>query len=152
MLTHRALLAAVLLCVTGQVLYHALMRGMPKSISPMFVLGIAYGVGIAAVLLISAFQTYPSGLDKITPAAVLRAAGLGLAIAFVELGYIYAYRQGLPVSVGAITVMAVTTLALVPVGMAFFREGLTLRLLLGLVFTIVGLWLMSSVPRTPDSG
>lgn len=136
-----ALSAAVGICVSGQVLYHMLVKGIEKSASPYVVVGIAYMVGL--LIMGVAFLLDPSNdglnLDRGT---LLRAAAIGLGVSMVELGYVFAYRSGLPLSTGPITVLALTTVALFPVAAIAFKDGFRPQVAVGVVVTLFGLWLM----------
>lgn len=69
---------------------------------------------------------------------------MGLAITFVELGYLLTYRAGAPVGSTAITVNAAITLLLIPIGLIFFHEGFSLRNGLGFILAVISLYLLNS--------
>lgn len=135
-----SLAAAIAIVVSGQVLYHAVARGVGTDRSAFNVVAVAYMVSLLMVLAIGAAGgqiTRP--LDGGT---IWRGACLGVAVACVELGYVYAYRRGLPVTTGAISVLTMTTIVLIPIGLLGFGETVTLRNAIGVVLAVVGIWLI----------
>lgn len=135
-------MGAVAICVAGQVLYHLLLRSLPASYSPFVVVIVAYSMGIVLVAGAGSLDRGGAMFGAVSFSVIARSCALGLAVAMVELGYIYAYRSGLPVGIGAVSVLAITSVALIPLGVLMFREAFTPRVAIGLVLTLAGLWLM----------
>lgn len=136
------LAAAVTTCVIGQVLYHVLIRGLDAAASPYLVIGVAYFVGLVIMCGAGVVDSERQNLH-LDQGTVWRAAGIGVGIALVELGYVFAYRFGLPLSIGPVTVLAITTVALIPIAVLAFSDGLRPQVLLGVVVTVAGLWLIA---------
>lgn len=137
-----SLALALLVTVTGQVLYHVVARGSGATKFPFELVAIAYFMSFCVVVAIGISLNQISTENIPTWDDFVRGCGLGIAVACVEVGYIYAYRSGLPISTGALGVLAVTTLVLAPIGVIFFSEALTARMILGGIMTIIGVWLM----------
>lgn len=136
-----SLVSAVAVTVFGQVLYHIVAKGT-SSRSPFEIVSVAYFTGLLFVSIMG-LALNKITFNTISDAETLRVGALlGVAVSLVELGYIFAYRAGLPINVGALSVLAVTTVALAPLGLVFFSETITLRLILGCAMTIGGLWIM----------
>jgi uncharacterized membrane protein len=70
-------------------------------------------------------------------------AALGLAIVGLELGFLLAYRSGWNISLAALVSTVAVALVLLPIGLAFFRERLSLANSAGFMLCIVGLLLMN---------
>lgn len=132
----------VVIVVAGQVAYHLVARGSTKT--PAFLLAaIAYGVGFAlsATLAILHGEARPSEIHAQT---LTRGLALGLAVSAVELGYLYSYRRGLPVTTGALTVLTLTTLVLMPIGALVIGDRVSVRSVAGVTLAIFGVWLIQS--------
>jgi uncharacterized membrane protein len=131
------------LTVGGMVFYHLSQRSIPKSINPFFGTLIAYLVGIV-VCGIFAF-TYPgnksfaSALKQSNWAVYL----MGASAALIEVGFMLAYRAGWRISLAAITTNVAVTCLLIPIGLLVFREQLSPRNIIGLIFCILGLTLVA---------
>lgn len=138
------LLIAVAIAVFGQILYHVVAKNISNDRSPWEVISGAYLFAFLLVfsLGISIGNLSISGLLSLQnmSASLL----IGIAVVCVELGYIYSYRNGLSVSVGALSVLAITTIALVPIASLFFEEPLRISRFVGIVLTLSGVWLMQA--------
>ncbi|WHA08855.1 hypothetical protein P3T75_11180 [Enterococcus montenegrensis] len=67
---------------------------------------------------------------------------LGIAIVFVEVGYLWMYRSGWPVNMSAILVTSLLTLALIPIGIFIFKEPFNLKEAMGILFCLLGVYLL----------
>ena len=72
-----------------------------------------------------------------------RVAASGAAIVGLDLGFLFLYRSGYPVSLGALVTQSAAALLLLFVGVAVFRERLSLANAVGLVLCVAGLWLVN---------
>lgn len=130
------------LTVAGMLLYHISQKSIPRDMNPFLVTILAYLVGI--VFCVICALAYPSRKTfgeslKETNWAVIT---LGVAAAAIELGFLLAYRAGWRISVAAVATNAAVTLLLIPIGIVVFKDHLSLRNILGLVFCIAGLALV----------
>ena len=66
-------------------------------------------------------------------------AVLGLVIVGLEVGWIYAYKAGWPVSTGFIVQSAFLAVALLAVGYFLYHETLTWNKIAGAVICLIGL-------------
>jgi drug/metabolite transporter (DMT)-like permease len=141
--TSGALLLALAAIVTGQVAYHLAARGSTRLASPVLLVAVAYVVSLTVVLVLASV-THQLRFSSATRPLLVRGAILGAAVAAVELGYVYAYRHGLPLGTGALGVLTLTTVVLAPLGVVLLHEHLSWRVLLGVVLAVSGVWLMRS--------
>ena len=133
---------AFVLTVCGMLLYHLSQKAVPKEANPFFVIAIAYALGIA---LCFAFAfTYPGkkGLLETFRESNWAVYTLGVAAASIELGFLLAYRTGWRISIAAVATNAAAAVVLIPVGLLVFKDHLSLRNVIGLIFCIVGLALV----------
>ena len=131
------------LAVGGSLLYHLSQRSIPQGANPFYATVIAYAIG--AALCVACALMYPAGKSF---AATLREAnwavlGVGIAVVMIELGFLLAYRAGWKVSVAAVSVNVAGAAVLIPIGVLMFKDQLSLRNLVGLVFCVVGLVLVT---------
>ncbi len=130
------------LAVGGGVLYHLAQKSIPKGMNPFHATIIAYLIGI--VLCAICAVAYPGGkslADSVKESnwAVL---ALGFGVAAIELGFLLAYRAGWRISIATIVTNVAITVVLIPVGIAVFKDQLSLRNVVGLAFCILGLILV----------
>ncbi len=130
------------LAVGGMLFYHLAQKSIPKEINPFYATMIAYVVGIV-VLGICAF-TLPGNKSFVSSARESNWAVLvvGAAAACIEVGFLLAYRSGWRISVAAVATNVAVTLMLVPIGIIVFKDHLSLRNILGLIFCVLGLVLV----------
>lgn len=132
----------VALAVGGMLFYHLAQKSIPKEINPLYATIMAYGVGI--VLCAIAALAYPakrSFVDSVRGSnwAVFV---LGAAAACIEIGFLLAYRAGWKISVAAVATNVAVTAMLIPIGIVVFKDQLSLRNVLGLIFCVLGLVLV----------
>ena len=130
------------LAVAGMLFYHLAQRSIPKEMNPFYGTKIAYVVGIVvcAVCLL-AYPSKKSLVDSVKDSnwAVLL---VGAAAASIEIGFMLAYRAGWRISVAAVATNVAVTALLIPIGIIIFKDQLSLRNILGLVFCVLGLVLV----------
>ena len=130
------------LAAMSTVLYNLFQKLTPSDANPALALSITYGVSLAATLTLFVFYPTTSlgdSFQKLNWASF----ALGLAIFGVEIGTLLAYRAGWQISLLAITVNVVASVALVLIGILFFKEKLSLINVLGIVVCIVGLMMLN---------
>lgn len=133
---------AFALTVIGMLLYHLSQKAVPKETNPFFVIAIAYVVGIV-LCAVFAF-TYPGkrSLLETFKASNWAVFTLGAAAAMIELGFLLAYRSGWRISIAAVATNAAAAVVLIPIGLFVFKDHLSLRNVIGLIFCIIGLALV----------
>lgn len=127
------------LTVVSNALYHVFQKLTPTNVNPMLALAVTYTT--AAVVCLVLFPFYQTGVGLIESLRQLNWASFALAFAIIglELGFLLAYRAGWNISLAAIVSNAAVTLVLVPLGLVFFREKVSLLNVLGIAVCIVGL-------------
>lgn len=111
--------------------------------NPFHATAIAYVVGIVACLLLG--FTYSDNKSVVTSVKTLNWAvlAMGIGAAAIEVGFMLAYRMGWRISLTAVATNVAATAILIPIGLFAFREHLSLRNMLGILFCIVGLFLVA---------
>jgi hypothetical protein len=130
------------LTVAGMVLYHLSQKSVPPGVNPFLVVVLAYIVGIALCLVCAV--AYPGKKNLIESLKLSNWAvfTLGAAAALIELGFLLAYRAGWKISMAAVATNAAAAIALIPIGILVYKDHLSWRNLVGLVFCIFGLALV----------
>ncbi|GAB5534636.1 MAG: membrane protein [Rubricoccaceae bacterium] len=132
----------LLAALGGVVLYHLSQKAIPGDAAPYVVIGLAYAVGLAtcvAVVLASG-----TSIAETLRSAWRPAVGVGLGALTIEAGFLLAYRAGWPLSSAGLLVNVAAAIVLLVVGLAFFRETLTVQQWIGVAACVVGLVLISS--------
>jgi uncharacterized membrane protein len=130
------------LIVAGMLFYHLGQKFIPKGMNPFVATVVAYAAGIAfCATWALAYPRNKSLSDSIkeTNWAVLV---MGVAAACIELGFMLAYRVGWKISLTAVASNVTVTVLLVPIGLLLFKEQLSPKNVIGLVFCVVGLLLV----------
>jgi uncharacterized membrane protein len=134
--------APLCLAVGGMLFYHLAQKSIPQGINPFYATMIAYLAGIAVcfvcALTLPGDKSFASSVRQSNWAVPL----MGAAAACIEVGFLLAYRAGWRISVAAVAGNVAVTLLLIPIGVLFFKDQLSLRNILGLVFCVVGLVLL----------
>ena len=129
----------VALIVASNVLYQVCAKGVPEGMDPFAALSVTYGVGTAVSLvfyfLMNRDGTLLREYGQINWAPVV----LGLVIVGLEVGYIFAYKAGWPVSTVATVQSAFLAIALLALGALVYHEPVTRDKVLGVVICLVGL-------------
>jgi uncharacterized membrane protein len=130
------------LAIGGNLLYHVSQKSIPQGMNPFFATIIAYLTGIVlCVICAFIFPDDKSFLDSVKESnwAVYV---VGLAIVAIELGFLLAYRAGWRISFAAVATNVAVTAMLIPVGIVIFKDHLSMRNVIGLIFCILGLSLV----------
>jgi uncharacterized membrane protein len=111
--------------------------------SPFFATIVAYVIGI--VLCAFLMLVFPVGKSLRDSVRELNWAALlvGFAIVAIEVGFLLAYRVGWKIGLAAVSTNVAVTALLVPLGILVFKENLTPKNILGLIFCILGLILVA---------
>ena len=133
----------LLLAIACTVGYHLVLKLTPGGVNPLLSLMVTYAlvtVTFGAILLLS-----PAAIDWRAGLRPLNWTALALAVVIVglDLGFLFLYRSGYEVSLGALVTQSAAALLLLAIGVAFFRERLSAPNVAGLVLCLAGLWLVN---------
>jgi uncharacterized membrane protein len=135
--------APIALAVVSNVFYHLLQKATPQDVNPYLALVVTYAVALAACLVMLFVVPSPFGAGESLGRLNWASIGLGLAIVGLELGYLLAYRMGWQISLAGLISNVTVGLILIPVGIALFRERLTLANGVGILLCIAGIILVN---------
>jgi uncharacterized membrane protein len=135
-----AWLSIAILCT---VCYHLVLKLTPAGVNPLLSLMLTYALvtlSFGVILLLS-----PGGLEWRHELRQLNWTVLALAVAIVglDLAFMFVYRSGFEVSLGALVTQSAAAMILLVIGVAAFREKLTGANAVGVVLCLVGLWLVN---------
>lgn len=129
----------IALVVASNVIYQICAKSVPGGIDPLAALTVTYAVGA----VFSGILYFVLNRD----ANLLREYGrlnwapfvLGLAVVGLEVGFVYAYKAGWPVSTASLVQSAFLAVALLVVGLLLYHEAIFVTKLVGIVICLVGL-------------
>ena len=133
----------IALVVFSNIVYQICAKGVPKDMDAMASMTITYLVGAAcsAVMFLvmnrngSLLQEYA----KVNWAPIF----LGISVVGLEIGFIYAYKNGWPVSTASIVQSAFLSVALLLVGALLYHEQISVSKIVGVGFCLVGLFFLN---------
>ena len=131
------------LVVLSNTFYQICAKSVPEDMNPLASLTVTYLVG-AALSLILYYALY-RGANIVKEYSKLNWAPfvLGLVIVGLEVGFIFAYKSGWPVSTAQIVQAALLTVILIFVGYFLYNEALTWNKLVGVIVCLGGLALIN---------
>lgn len=129
----------LVLIVASNIVYQICTKSVPDTMHPLASLTVTYGVG--AVLSAVLYYVLCKNGNLLREYQQLNWApfALGLVIIGLEVGYIYAYKAGWPVSTTATVQSAFLAVALVVVGLLLYKEHITWSKAVGVIICLVGL-------------
>jgi uncharacterized membrane protein len=128
--------------VGGMLLYHLSQKSIPTEMNPFHATAIAYLMGIIVCAFLGFTYTTNRSIVSSLKISNWAVIGMGIGATAIEVGFMLAYRQGWRISLTAVATNVVVTALLIPIGLLFFREHLTPRNILGVVFCALGLLLV----------
>ena len=133
----------IALVIGSNIIYQICAKSVPEGMNPFASLTVTYLV--AAALSAVMFFVLEGGGSLLKEYGKLNWAPfvLGLVIVGLEVGWIYAYKAGWPVSTGFIVQSAILAVALLAVGYFLYHEALTWNKLVGIAICLVGLFFIN---------
>jgi drug/metabolite transporter (DMT)-like permease len=128
--------------VVGLILYHIALKTMPRTLPPVALIAGAYAIG-TIILFTYQVATRTVKVSTLNWRFFVWTSLLAAGLCLIELGYAYAYQNGLPISTGNVVALALVSLILFPLGLIVFRETFSLLKMLGLFLALGGLYLLS---------
>ena len=131
------------LVVLSNIIYQVCAKSVPKEMNTMATMTITYLVGAVCSAVVFFLTNKDSSLlqefKKLNFAPFL----LGISIVGLEVGFIYAYKNGWAVSTASIVQSAFLSVALIFVGALLYHEMITANKLIGIVICLVGLYFIN---------
>ena len=131
------------LVVLSNVFYQICAKSVPDRMNPFASLTITYVTGAVASLLLYFALNKNGNLLQEYHKTNWAPFVLGLVIVGLEVGYIYAFKAGWPVSTAQIVQAAVLAVLLIFVGYLLYKEAITWNKIVGVVVCLAGLGLIN---------
>lgn len=131
------------LVVLSNVFYQICAKSVPNEMNPFASLTITYLVAAFASLLMYCLLSKDSSIIQEYRKVNWAPFVLGIVIIGLEVGYIYAYKAGWPVSTAQIVQAAVLAVILIFVGYALYKETITWNKIAGIIVCLAGLGLIN---------
>lgn len=133
----------VFLIVTANVFYNICAKSIPETVNPFLSLLVTYLMS-ALVTFILLFVTgldenFTDALKKLNWSSVI----LGISVVALEFGYITAYRVGWNISICSVVANIALAILLVPIGILFYKEVITMNQLIGIILCMAGLFFIN---------
>ena len=131
------------LVVLSNVFYQICAKAVPEGMNPFASLTVTYMV--AAVISFVLYYVLGKHTNILQEYKQLNWAPfvLGIVIIGLEVGMIYAYKAGWPVSMAQIVQAAVVTVILIFVGHMIYKETITWNKIAGIIVCLAGLGLIN---------
>lgn len=133
----------IALVVLSNVVYQICAKGVPKDMDTMASMTITYLVGaLCSAVMFFAMNRDGSLLQeysKMNWAPIF----LGVSVVGLEVGFIYAYKNGWAVSTASIVQSAFLAVALLFVGALLYHESISIHKMIGVGFCLVGLFFLN---------
>ena len=132
------------LVVLSNVLYQICAKSVPEGMNPLASLTITYLIGAATSVIL--YYVLNKEANIITEYSKVNWAPfiLGIVIVGLEVGYIYVYKAGWPVSTAQIVQAAILAVILIFVGHSLYQESITWNKIVGILVCLVGLYKMKN--------
>ncbi len=133
----------VVLVVLSNVLYQICAKSLPDGMDPFASLTVTYFVG-TVISFVLYFAMNKNG-NILSEYSKMNAAPfvLGVVLVGLEVGFLYAYRNGWQVSTLSIVQSAFLAVALIFVGYLLYHEALTWNKILGVGICLIGLYFVN---------
>ncbi len=139
-----ALYGSIAMIVASSVIYHLAQKSISGGGSLFASLASAYGMAMLFSLAGMFLQTGRIDVAEILSTRNWQVLLLGLAIFGIEIGVLLTYKAGASVSTLPIIVNGVVMACLIPLGVLFYREHVSLTSLLGVMLIASGVWVLCS--------
>lgn len=133
---------SISLAIFSITLYHVFQKLTSSSVNPMLALTVTFSTSTLICFVL--FLLHSPGLTLKESLRQLNWASFALAFAIVgvEVGFLLAYRAGWNISLGALVSNVIVTLMLMPIGLLFFKEHISVMNILGIIVCVGGLTLI----------
>lgn len=135
----------IALAVISNVLYNITAKATPERANPFLVIVCTYIVGavLSAVLYFVTMGEKSVSISAEVQKLNWSSFAMGLSILGVEIGYIYMYRSGWNISIGALISNVLLSVLLVFVGVLIYKEQITWYQVAGIAMCLGGTFLMN---------
>ena len=133
----------IALVVLSNIIYQICAKSLPTEINPLASLTITYLVAAASsAILYFALTKNPDIIHEYSKLNWVPFT-FGLVLVGLEVGFIYAYKAGWPVSTASVVQSSFLAVALIIVGFLLYHETITWNKIAGVIICLIGLGLIN---------
>ncbi len=134
---------SIAFAIISTALYHVFQKSISPTIDPLISMIVTYLTSLFMIAIILPFYPLRSGFMTSFKEANWASFALAFGVVGIELGYLLVYRSGWKLSLAAPVANASLALILLPIGLLFFHETLSLIKIVGLALCIGGVILIN---------
>ena len=135
-------LMPLLVVIICNVCYHLISKNISSTANTYMGLIITYGVACLISTLAFFITSKNDFIEEVTKVSISNIL-LGLVVVGIEGGYILMYRSGWEISKGSLISNMCIAIILLIIGVLVFKEGITIKKLMGVVLYIMGFFLIN---------
>ena len=133
----------IALVVLANTFYQICAKATPEAMNPLAALTVTYTIADLASGLLFAATIRGGSLLREYSHLNWAPFVFGLALVGLEVGFIYAYKAGWPVSAASLVASAFLAVVLIFVGFLVYKEPITVSKLIGIAICMVGLYFIN---------
>ena len=138
-----SMLWPIVLIVFSNIVYQICAKGVPKNMDAMASMTITYLVGAVCSAVMFFVMNKNGNLLQEYTKMNMAPIFLGVSVVGLEVGFIYAYKNGWAVSTASIVQSAFLAVALIIVGAVLYHEAITANKVIGIVICLIGLYFIN---------
>lgn len=131
------------LVILANTFYQICAKSVPERMDPLASLTVTYAVGAIVSFVLYYVINGNANILREYKQTNWAPIALGIVIVGLEVGYIYAYKAGWPVSTAQIVQAAVLAVILIFVGRFLYAEAITTNKIIGIIVCLIGLALIN---------
>ena len=133
----------IALVVFSNIVYQICAKGVPKDMDAMASMTITYLVGAVCSAIMYFVMNKNGNLLQEYAKMNWTPFFLGVSVVGLEVGFIYAYKNGWAVSTASLVQSAFLAVALIIVGAVLYREAIKANKVIGIVICLIGLYFIN---------
>lgn len=133
----------LLIVVGANTVYNISAKSTPENVNSFASLALSYAAGMALSVVMFFITSDNKNLIAELTKTNWTALALGVAIVALEFGYVCLYRSGWKISVGTLVANISLACVLLVVGILLYKESVSPRQIIGILFSGVGLVLIA---------
>ena len=133
----------IVLVVFSNIIYQICAKEVPKDMNAMASMTITYFVGAVCSAIMYIVMNKNGNLLQEYMKTNWAPFFLGVSVVGLEVGFIYAYKNGWAVSTASIIQSVFLAVALIIVGAVLYHEEITANKVIGIVICLIGLYFIN---------
>ena len=133
----------LLVVVGANTVYNISAKSTPADVNSFASLALSYAIGMVLSVVMFFITSDSKNLIVELTKTNWTALALGVAIVALEFGYVCLYRSGWKISVGTLVANISLACVLLVVGILLYKESVSHRQIIGILFSGVGLVLIA---------